>query len=157
MSLAECKANMGGTAKLYIKSRFAVCTALQVTTVWAKSQGQLGTSSYTVYIRGTVPKESDRTMFFDYDLTDFVSVGTTGAAGMRIGLKGVVPQNWPAAARPVLSKTLPVTKTQPQMQASPHYTHTLRYAPGQGSGAGAADVIAAVYQPEIVNTLPPGG
>lgn len=156
MSLAECKANMGGTAKLYIKSRFAVCTALQVTTVWAKSEGQLGTSSYTVYIRGTVPKESDRTMFFDYDLTDFVSVGTTGAAGMRIGLKGVVPQSWPAAARPVLSNTLPVTKTQPQMQASPHYTHTLRYAPGQGSGAGAADVIAAVYQPEIVNTLPPG-
>ncbi|MHA4773001.1 NucA/NucB deoxyribonuclease domain-containing protein [Streptomyces sp. MSC1_001] len=156
MSLAECKANMGGTAKLYLKSRFAVCTALQVTTVWARSQGQLGTSSYTVYIRGTVPKESDRTMFFDYDLTDFTSVGTTGAAGLRISLKGVIPQNWPAAARPVLSNTLPVTKTQPQMQASPHYTHTLRYAPGQGSGAGAADLIAAVYQPEIVTTLPPG-
>ncbi|MFF3775773.1 hypothetical protein [Streptomyces sp. NPDC002232] len=156
MSLAECKANMGGTAKVYIKSRFAVCTALQVTTVWARSSGQVGTSSYTVYIRGTVPKESDRTMFFDYDLTNFVSVGTTGAAGMRIGLKGVIAQDWPAAARPVLSNTLPVTKTLTQMKASPHYTHTVRYAPGQGSGAGAADLIAAVYQPEIVSTMPPG-
>ncbi|MEV8628571.1 NucA/NucB deoxyribonuclease domain-containing protein [Streptomyces sp. NPDC051079] len=156
MSLAECKANMGGTAKLYLKSRFAVCTALQVTTIWAKPEGQVGTSSYTVYIRGTVPKESDRTMSFEYDLTDFISVGSTGAAGMRIGLKGVVPQNWPAAAKPVLSSTLPVTKTLPQMQASPHYVHTLRYAPGQGSGAGAADLIAAVYQPEIVNTMPAG-
>ncbi|MFF6778969.1 hypothetical protein ACFY8W_36205 [Streptomyces sp. NPDC012637] len=64
--------------------------------MWVRSSGQVGTSSYTVYIRGTVPKESDHTMFFDYHLTDFVSVGTTG---MRIGLKDVVPQNWPAAAR----------------------------------------------------------
>ncbi|MFJ9825268.1 hypothetical protein ACIRSU_12990 [Streptomyces sp. NPDC101160] len=156
MSLAECKAHMGGTAQLYLKSRFAVCTAPQITTLWTRSEGQVGTSSFTVSIRGTVPKESDRTMYFDYDVTDFVSVGTAGAAGMRIGLKGVVPENWPATARPVLSTTLPVTKTLPQMQASSHYAHTLRYAPGQGSGAGAADVVAAVCQPQIVATMPPG-
>ncbi|MCM2425196.1 NucA/NucB deoxyribonuclease domain-containing protein [Streptomyces sp. RKAG337] len=156
MTLAECKQNMAGTAQVYLKSRFAVCTAQKVVTVWAKNNGAIGTSSYTVYVRGSVPKEADRTMFFDYDITDFAQTGITGAAGLKIGLKGTVPQDWPAAATPVVGSALPVSKTWPQMQASPHYTHTLRYAPGQGTGAGAGDVVYAVYQPEITSTLPVG-
>lgn len=59
MTLAECKQNMTGTAQVYIKSRFAVCTAQKVVTVWAKNNGAIGTSSYTVYVRGSVPKEAD--------------------------------------------------------------------------------------------------
>ncbi|MFD9724620.1 hypothetical protein [Streptomyces sp. NPDC059072] len=156
MTLDDCKQHMQGDARVYMKSRFAVCTGLKVTTVWEKQNGAVGTSSYTVYVRGTVPKEADRTMFFEYDVTDFTTVGTTGVAGLKIGLKGTIPQDWPAAATPVVGKALPVTKTWLQMKASPHYTHTVRYAPGQGSGAGAADVVFAVYQPEVVSTLPAG-
>ncbi|MFE4331466.1 hypothetical protein ACFRCI_30575 [Streptomyces sp. NPDC056638] len=156
MTLDECKQNMGGTAQVYIKSRFAVCTALQVTTIWATQKGSVGTSTYYVYIRGSVPKEADRTMSFDYDVTGFTAVGTTGVAGLKIGLKGVVPESYPSTAKPVVNNALPVTKTWPQMQAAPHYTHTLRYAPGQGTGSGAADAIFAVYQPEITSTLPAG-
>ncbi|MEV4332004.1 hypothetical protein AB0K02_15980 [Streptomyces sp. NPDC049597] len=156
MSLNECKRNMGGSVQVHIKSRFAVCTAIKVTTIWTKRTSPIGTSTYTVYIRGTVPKETDRTMYFDYDVVDFTQIGTTGVEGLKIGLKGVLAQDWPAAAKPVISNTLPVTKTWPQMKASPHYTQTVRYAPGQGTGAGAADVVFAVYQPEITSTLPAG-
>ncbi|MBT2612986.1 MULTISPECIES: hypothetical protein [unclassified Streptomyces] len=156
MTLDECKRNMAGATKVYIKSRFAVCTGLKVTTVWEKQSGAVGTSSYTVYVRGTVPKEADRTMYFDYDVSDFTAVGSTGVSGLKIGLKGGIAADWPAAATPVVSKKLPVTKTWLEMQSSPHYTHSVRYAPGQGTGAGAADVVAAVYQPEVTSTLPAG-
>ncbi|WP_329316616.1 hypothetical protein OG723_40685 (plasmid) [Streptomyces sp. NBC_01278] len=156
MTLDECKRNLAGASQVYVKSRFAVCTGLKVTTVWEKQSGAVGTSSYTVYVRGTVPKEADRTMYFDYDVTDFTAVGSTGVSGLKIGLKGDIAADWPAAATPVTSKTLPVTKTWLEMQSSPHYTHSVRYAPGQGTGAGAADVVAAVYQPEVTSTLPAG-
>lgn len=92
MTLDECKKNMGGSARVYIKSRFAVCTAQQVTTVWAKKSGSIGTSTYYVYIRGSVPKEADRTMSFDYNVTGFKTVGKTGVAGLKIGLRGVIPK-----------------------------------------------------------------
>ncbi|MFD0271373.1 NucA/NucB deoxyribonuclease domain-containing protein [Streptomyces sp. NPDC127106] len=156
LTLDECKQNLAGATQVYIKSRFAVCTGLKVTTVWEKQSGAVGTSTYTVYVRGTVPKEADRTMYFDYDVTDFTAVGSTGVSGLKIGLKGDIAADWPAAATPITSNTLPVTKTWLEMQSHPHYTHSVRYAPGQGTGAGAADVIAAVYQPEVTSTLPAG-
>ncbi|MER6781649.1 MULTISPECIES: hypothetical protein [unclassified Streptomyces] len=156
LTLDECKRNLAGASQVYVKSRFAVCTGLKVTTVWEKQSGAVGTSSYTVYVRGTVPKEADRTMYFDYDVTDFTVAGSTGVSGLKIGLKGDIAADWPAAATPVTSKTLPVTKTWLEIQSSPHYTHSVRYAPGQDSGAGAADVVAAVYQPEVTSTLPAG-
>ncbi|MCC0097629.1 hypothetical protein K7B10_23165 [Streptomyces flavotricini] len=156
LTLEECRGNLAGASRVYVKSRFAVCTGLKVTTVWEKQSGAVGTSSYTVYVRGTVPKEADRTMYFDYDVTDFTAVGSTGVSGLKIGLKSDIAADWPAAATPVTSKTLPVTKTWLEMRSNPHYTHSVRYAPGQGSGAGAADVVAAVYQPEVTSTLPAG-
>ncbi|MGX1885781.1 NucA/NucB deoxyribonuclease domain-containing protein [Streptomyces sp. NPDC055287] len=159
MSLDECKRKMGGDAKIYIKSRFAVCTGLRITTLWQRQSGAIGTSTFTVYVRGTVPKEADRTMHFDYDVVDFTQVGTTGvAAGYKIRIKPQIPQDWPAAARPTQSGNLPVTKTWQELRLmSPaHFNNKVRYAPGQGTGAGAADVVFAVYQPEITTTLPPG-
>ncbi|MFE4634878.1 hypothetical protein ACFRJ1_16095 [Streptomyces sp. NPDC056773] len=155
LTLAECKDKLAGAAHYYLKSRFAMCSGLKVTTVWEKQNGAVGTSTCTVYVRGTVPRETDRTMYFDYDVTDFKAVGTTGAPGLKIGLKGVIPQDWPAAT-PVIGKALPVTKTWLEMRSQPHYTHTVRYAPGQGTGAGAADVVYAVNQPEVTSTLPAG-
>ncbi|MFD3701463.1 NucA/NucB deoxyribonuclease domain-containing protein [Streptomyces sp. NPDC058646] len=156
VTLDECKRNLAGASQVYIKSRFAVCTGLKVSTIWEKQSGAVGTSSYTVYVRGTVPKEADRTIYFDYDVTDFTAVGSTGVSGLKIGLKGDVAQDWPAAATPVVGKTLPVTRTWLEMQSNPHYSHSVRYAPGQGTGAGAADLIAAVYQPSVTSTLPAG-
>ncbi|MEU1036917.1 hypothetical protein ABZ402_51820 [Streptomyces mirabilis] len=158
MPLAECKTHMARDEAIYIKSRFAVCTGIQVTTIWMRSNGSpIGTSSFALYIRGTV-KENDRTIRFDYDATDFKKINTTATSGQKIKIEGTVPQDWPARANPKLSGDLPVTKTFDQLQQMPsaHFTHTMRYAPGQGSGTGSADVVFAVYQPVVTSTLPPG-
>ncbi|GAO12860.1 hypothetical protein TPA0598_13_00440 [Streptomyces lydicamycinicus] len=71
MSLRECKAHMGGDAPYYLKSRFSVCTALRITQVWTSSRGRAGASSLTFYIRASVPKDTSRTINFDWDVTDF--------------------------------------------------------------------------------------
>ncbi|MFF2788932.1 hypothetical protein ACFVT6_19540 [Streptomyces sp. NPDC058049] len=103
VTLNECRQNLAGDSQVSIKSRFAVCTGLKVVTVWAKPSGAVGTSSYTVCVRGTVPKETDRTICFDYDVSDFTAVGSTGVSGLKIGLKGDVAQDWPAAATPAVT------------------------------------------------------
>lgn len=158
MSPAECKTRMAGDAAIYLKSRFAVCTGIQVTTIWMRSNGNpLGTSSFALYIRGTV-KENDRTIRFDYDATDFKKINTTATSGQKTKIEGTVPQDWPSRANPKLGGDLPVTKTfdQSQQMPSAHFTHTVRYVRGQGSSAGSADVVFAVYQPVVTSTLPPG-
>ncbi|MFF3918429.1 hypothetical protein ACFYZB_34095 [Streptomyces sp. NPDC001852] len=65
MSLQERKTHMAGDAAIYIKSRFAVCTGIQVTTVWMRNNGNpIGTSTFALYIRGTV-KDNDRTIRYE--------------------------------------------------------------------------------------------
>ncbi|MEW2161128.1 hypothetical protein AB0950_38865 [Streptomyces sp. NPDC007189] len=158
MSLQECKTHMAGDAAIYIKSRFAVCTGIQVTTVWTRSNGNpIGTSTFALYIRGTV-KDNDRTIRYDYDATDFKKIKTTATSGLQIKIEGSIPQVWPSRARAQQGGDLPVTKTFDQLQQMPsaHFIHTVRYAPGQGTGSGAADVVFGVYQPVVTSTLPPG-
>lgn len=158
MSLAECKTHMAGAAAIYIKSRFAVCTGIRVTTIWKHAGGpNLGVSSFALYIRGTV-KDNDRTIRYDYDATDFTKVNTTATSGLQIKIEGTIPQTWPSSARATKGGDLPVTRTFDQLQQMPaaHFTHTVRYAPGQGTGSGAADVVFGVYQPVVTSTLPPG-
>ncbi|MEU9446267.1 hypothetical protein AB0D42_36535 [Streptomyces sp. NPDC048304] len=158
MSLQECKTHMAGDAAIYIKSRFAVCTGIQVTTVWMRSNGNpIGTSTFALYIRGTV-KDNDRTIRYDYDATDFKKIKTTATSGLQIKIEGSIPQVWPSRARARQGGALPVTRTFDQLQQMPsaHFVHTVRYAPGQGTGSGAADVVFGVYQPVVTSTLPAG-
>ncbi|MFF8947107.1 hypothetical protein ACF1A5_33580 [Streptomyces sp. NPDC014864] len=158
MSLGDCAKHMAGDAAIYIKSRFALCTGIQVITIWMRTSGNpLGTSSFDLYIRGTV-KENDRTIHFDYDAVNFKKINTTATSGLRLKLEGTIPQDWPSRAIPKTGGDLPVTRTFDQLQAMPsaHFTHTVRYKPGQGTGSGKADVVFGVYQPVVTSTLPPG-
>ncbi|MFI8242592.1 hypothetical protein ACIF83_36000 [Streptomyces sp. NPDC085866] len=158
MSLADCEKHMRGDAAIYIKSRFAVCTGIHVITIWMRTHDKpIGTSSFDLYVRGTV-KENDRTIHFDYDAVNFKKQNTTATSGLKIKLEGTIPKDWPSRANPKIAGDLPVTRTFDQLQRMPaaHFTHTVRYKPGQGTGSGKADVVFAVYQPLVTLTLPPG-
>ncbi|MFI9152619.1 hypothetical protein [Streptomyces sp. NPDC053367] len=158
MSVAECKKKLEAGAAVYIKSRFTVCTGLKVTTIWLRSgNNPVGTSSFVLLVRGTA-RENDRTIRYDYDVTDFTRINTTETSGLKIKLEGKLERTWPSAARAAQGGNLPVTRTFDQLQLMPsaHFTHTVRYAPGQGTGSGAADVVFGVYRPIVTSTLPPG-
>lgn len=160
ISLAECRAQIdrpdGG--KFYVKSRFAVCTGIRMISTWTKRGAPVGTSETKIFIRGTVPKEADRTMTFDYDVVGFKKVGAIPTDREMYKIEGTIPQTWPSKARYTKGGSLPVTKSFDALRAMPsaHFTHTVRYAPGQGTGAGAADVVFAVYQPVVTASAVPG-
>ncbi|MFD5734917.1 hypothetical protein ACFWIY_19125 [Streptomyces sioyaensis] len=157
MSLAECKAHMGGDAKYYLKSRFAVCTALQVTQAWINRRGGgSGTSSLTFYIRGTVPKETSRTINFDWDVTNFVKVGNPPTSGEMFTIKSALPKTWPSRVNVNYGGTTPNAKSYDQLarMKPAHFTHTVTVAPGQGN-SGRTDLVEAIYEPTISVTVPP--
>ncbi|WP_254711040.1 NucA/NucB deoxyribonuclease domain-containing protein [Streptomyces lunaelactis] len=160
ISLAECQAKIDrpGGEKFYVKSRFAVCTGIRMTSTWSRNGAPVGTSETKVFIRGTVPKEADRTMKFDYDVVGFKKVGAIPTDREMYRIEGTIPKVWPASARKTQGGNLPVTKSFDALRAMPsaHFIHTVRYAPGQGTGAGAADVVFAVYQPVITASAVPG-
>lgn len=157
MSLQECKDHMGGDAKYYLKSRFAVCTALQITQVWTSNRGRVGTSSLTFYIRGSVPKENSRTINFDWDVTNFSKVGTPPTSGLMYTVKSDLPQTWPSRVRVKYSGTTPNAKSYDQLarMRPAHFSHAVTVAPGQGS-SGRTDLVEAIYEPTISGKIPPG-
>jgi hypothetical protein len=105
MSLAECKTHMAGDEAIYITSGFAVCTGIQVTTIWMRSNGNpIGTSSFALYIRGTV-KENDRTIRCDYDATDFKKINTTATSGQRARSRGPSLRTGPRLPTPSWAAT----------------------------------------------------
>ncbi|MFH8378880.1 hypothetical protein ACH4A7_35765 [Streptomyces cyaneofuscatus] len=160
ISLAECRAKLDrtGGGKFYVKSRFAVCTGIRMLSTWTKRGAPVGTSETKVFIRGTVPKEADRTMKFDYDVVAFKKVGNIPTDREMYKIEGTIPKTWPDRAKHSKGGSLPVTKSFDALKAMPsaHFAHTVRYAPGQGHGGGAADVVAAVYQPVITASAVPG-
>ncbi|MFF3459591.1 hypothetical protein ACFYXH_35880 [Streptomyces sp. NPDC002730] len=56
ISLAECQAKIDrpGGEKFYVKSRFAVCTGIRMTSTWTRNGAPVGSSEAKVFIRGTV-------------------------------------------------------------------------------------------------------
>ncbi|MFC5252216.1 NucA/NucB deoxyribonuclease domain-containing protein [Streptomyces nigrescens] len=157
MSLAECKAHMGGDAKYYLKSRFSVCTALQITQVWTSTRGRVGASNLTFYVRGSVPKDTSRTINFDWDVTDFTKIGNPPTSGLMYTVKANLPQTWPANAKVHYGGTTPNAKSYDQLarMRPAHFTHTVTVNPGQGN-SGRTDLVAAIYEPTISGKLPPG-
>ncbi|MEU7180991.1 MULTISPECIES: NucA/NucB deoxyribonuclease domain-containing protein [Streptomyces] len=157
MSLDECKDHMGGDAAYYLKSRFAVCTAVQITQVWINNKGKVGTSSLTFYIRATVPKDNSRAINFDWDVTDFNKVNEPPTSGLVYTVQSDLPQTWPAKVKVDYSGATPNAKSYDELaQMKPaHFTHTVTVAPGQGSN-GPTDLVFGLYEPTISGKLPPG-
>ncbi|MFF5131828.1 RICIN domain-containing protein [Streptomyces syringium] len=150
---------MGPKDMIYIKSRFAVCTSLQAEQTWFQDRKPVGISTLTFFVRGSVPKESDRTMRFDYDVVNFFKDGKTGTAGLMYRIEPKFPKVWPSKAQVQNGGSLPVTLSFDELSTrrpTAHFQHTARVAPGQGSGSGKADVVFAVYEPVITSQVPPG-
>ncbi|MGV9243125.1 hypothetical protein [Streptomyces sp. NPDC003710] len=82
MTPAECVRGLG-TSQLYIKSRFAVCSGVQMNQVWRLNGRPAGTSSFDVMAIGTIPKDS-RTVTITYYFTGFTATGVNSAAEMGI-------------------------------------------------------------------------
>ncbi|MFF9870528.1 NucA/NucB deoxyribonuclease domain-containing protein [Streptomyces sp. NPDC013953] len=160
MTVAECKAKIDnpGGGKFYVKSRFSVCTGIKMLSYWSRNNRPVGTSELKVFVRGSVPKENDRTMRFDYDVVEMKKIGQIPTNLEQYTLEGSIPQVWPKAAKAQQGGNLPVRKSFDALKAMPsaHFTQTVRYAPGQGTGSGAADVIFAVYQPVVTSSAVPG-
>ncbi|MGI5479456.1 NucA/NucB deoxyribonuclease domain-containing protein [Streptomyces lavendofoliae] len=160
MTVAECKAKIDspGGGKFYVKSRFSVCTGTKMISNWTRNNRPVGTSELKVFVRGSVPKDNDRSMRFDYDVVEMRKTGQIPTNLEQYTLEGTIPQTWPAAAKAQRSGELPVKRSFDALKAMPsaHFTQTIRYAPGQGTGAGAADAIFAVYQPLVTASAVPG-
>ncbi|MFE4869545.1 RICIN domain-containing protein [Streptomyces sp. NPDC056682] len=161
MTMGECKNQLGGDTQFYLKSRFAVCSGKQVTVIWKRKDANtpVGESTFKLYVVGTVPQEADRTIHFDYYFTDFSKAGTTETDGQIHLLNGQLPQTWPSSAQPVFGGNLPTTyKSWDELSqgGGATFQHTVRFAPGQGTGAGAADTVFAAYQPVLTSLLPKG-
>ncbi|MEV4738636.1 hypothetical protein [Streptomyces sp. NPDC049555] len=155
MSLSECKAKMVDSA-VYLKSRFSVCTGIQINQVWLKKRGQVGFSSFKMYLRGSVPAR-DRTFVFDYDFSDFVRQNTTETAGQMEVFKADMPQVEPAGVKVISGGNMPqqaMSFDQLAGMGGAHFRHTLTVPPGQGKGRD--DVVFGVYLPSVTTYVPPG-
>lgn len=157
VTLQECRSNMGPKDVIYIKSRFAVCTSLQADQTWYQNGRPVGFSTMTLFFRGSVPKESDRTVRFDYDVTNFFKQGKTGTAGLLYKIEPKFPKMWPASAQVQNSGALPVTLSFDELSTrrpTAHFEHSARVAPGQGNGS--VDLVNGAYEPVITSQVPPG-
>ncbi|MFE0381728.1 hypothetical protein ACFW1M_40640 [Streptomyces inhibens] len=122
-----------------------------------QQQGRAGTSSLTSYIRGSVPKETSRTINFDWDVTDFVKVGNPPTSGLMYTVKSDLPKTWPARVRVNYGGATPNAKSYDQLarMRPAHFTHTVTVGPGQGN-SGRTDLVEAIYEPTVSGKLPPG-
>ncbi|MFI0914197.1 RICIN domain-containing protein [Streptomyces abikoensis] len=153
MSLAECQGKML-EGDVYLESRFSVCTGVKVNQVWLKKREPVGMSTFSMYLRGSVPVR-DRTFRFEYDFTDFRRTGITQTAVQMETIKYDMPQVEPAGAKVSSSGTMPQqTMSYDQLAGMQraYFRHNVTVAPGQGRGRD--DVVFGVYLPSITTTVP---
>ncbi|MEU3876486.1 MULTISPECIES: hypothetical protein [Streptomyces] len=135
MSLDECKSKMVDGV-VYLKSRFAVCTAVKVNMVWLKKRGPVGFSSFSMYLRGSVPAR-DRMIVFDYDFADFVRKDTTETVGQMETFKYDMPRVEPAGAKVITGGNMPqmpMSFDQLAGMGGAYFRHTLTVPPRAGEG-----------------------
>ncbi|MFD8462674.1 hypothetical protein ACFV27_38720 [Streptomyces antimycoticus] len=152
MTRAECKKGLQGGKLFYVKSRFAMCSGIQMVQTWAKNGAVTGQSSFTLWVISTVPDRKDRTVKYDYLFTDFFNEGRTGASSMKVNTDAELT-TFPSSARKRQGGAIPPTKTFNALKASPKYQHTVIYDAGQGRGKD--DVVALAYQPFLNLIVPP--
>jgi hypothetical protein len=140
MTTQECVAGLAGK---------------QFEQVWLRNGQPVGTSHFDVLAIGTIPKNS-RTITVTYYFTDFTAAKENGAAAMGITTKGSITHLWPSTAAYTQGGVkMPFTRTWSQLLGADTYKHTLTVAAGQGSTGTKADLVAAVYVPNISLKAPP--
>lgn len=152
MTRAECEAGLQGGKVFYLKSRFAMCAGMQFAQTWAKNGTPVGESSFTLWVISTVPNPKDRAVHYQYLFTDFVKIGSAQTSGLKIKTD-VDLTSWPAQAARKQTGQVPPTATFDTLRASPQFTQTLLYEPGQGRGKD--DVVTMAYEPSVTFTYPP--
>ncbi|ANS68043.1 hypothetical protein SLINC_5819 [Streptomyces lincolnensis] len=154
MTPQECVVGLA-TKVSYIKSRYALCSGKQFDQVWLRNGRPVGTSHFDVLAIGTIPANS-RTITITYHFTDFTAAGDNGAAAMGITTKGGIAQSWPSTAKYTQGGvSMPYTRTWSQLLGTDTFKHTVTAAPGQGYTGMKADLLSAVYVPNISIKAPP--
>lgn len=149
------QANASSTSKFFLKSRFAICSGASYLQTWLKDGKPVGESAFDVVVVGTIPLNS-RVISFAYYVMNMATVGETGAAGLRITLKGQIAQSWPSTVAYIKGGTaMPAAKTWAQFQVAGSLTTTVTAGNGAGSN-GSTETIFAVYQPSV-SVAPPTG
>ncbi|MEU1126515.1 hypothetical protein ABZ371_23830 [Streptomyces sp. NPDC005899] len=155
MTGSECRTALGSTSKFFLKSRFAVCSGASYLQTWLKDGKPVGESAFDVVVVGTIPLNS-RVISYTYHVMNMATVGTTGAAGLSITLKGKIAQSWPSTVAYIYGGTaMPAARTWAQFQTASSLTTTVTAGNGAGSN-GSTESIFAVYQPSV-SVAPPTG
>ncbi|MFE3121364.1 NucA/NucB deoxyribonuclease domain-containing protein [Streptomyces niveus] len=155
MTWEECRDGLGTENRVYVKSRFAVCSGASFTQIWSRNGQPAGSSFFNLRVVGTIPLNS-RTITYTYHYTDLGTVGTTGAAAMGITTAATIPFISPSTAKTTQGGTvMPSTRTFAQLAASGKFAQTQTAAAGQGSN-GTTDTVFGVYQPSV-KIKPPAG
>ncbi|NWF31309.1 hypothetical protein HW130_34705 [Streptomyces sp. PKU-EA00015] len=153
MTGSECRNALGSTSKFFLKSRFAVCSGASYLQMWLRDGRPVGEGAFDVVVVGTIPLNS-RQIQFTYHVMNMATVGTTGAPGLRITLKGQIAKSWPSNVSYSYGGTaMPSTRTWTQFQAAGSVTTTVKAANGVGSN-GSTESIFAVYQPSVSVAAP---
>ncbi|WP_372410625.1 hypothetical protein [Streptomyces luteireticuli] len=154
VSLQECKDGLKGGAPFYVKSRFAACTAKGIGVTFVKNRKPIGTSFLNFYVRGSVAKDTDRQIRFDYDVVDFKTTGSPPTAGQTFRINYQLRKIWPASAKATNGGNMPRARSFDDLKRMKpaHFLHTVNVAAGQGTGP--ADLVEAVYAPTVKVELP---
>ncbi|MBH1938930.1 hypothetical protein I5Q34_32515 [Streptomyces sp. AV19] len=152
MRLKECKDGLGTKNKLYVKSRFAVCTGASFIQYWRKKGKPVGESAFNMRVVGTIAKGS-RDIKLKYFFTEFDKAGKTSTGGLLISARTAIKQTWPASAKTKQSGTLPGGRSFDSLK-NQSFTQTFTVAKGQGSKPD--DLVFAAWQPTVKIMPPPG-
>ncbi|MGD9486063.1 NucA/NucB deoxyribonuclease domain-containing protein [Streptomyces sp. TRM70308] len=154
MTAGECRKGLGSDKKLFIKSRFAICSSASFHQLWTRKGKPVGESAFDVLVIGTVARDS-RAVTFSHHYVNLRKTGSTNTAGLMVTPKVTIPLMAPSTAKYKMSAALPGMKSFDQLKASPSFKRTMSVAPGQGS-TGKTDLVASVYQASIELKFPPG-
>ncbi|MEV0370538.1 hypothetical protein AB0I10_12010 [Streptomyces sp. NPDC050636] len=153
----ECEEALGYDGSFYLKSRFAVCAGLHMVQIWKERGVPKGTSEFNVWLLGTVSKDTDRQVTFEFQFTRFKKIGTAHTSAFMVTPDPKVAKKWPSTAQASQGGSIPGPKSWDALKlTSPaKFIHTLTVAPGQGSN-GTDDLVSAAYVATI-NTKWPSG
>ncbi|MEW2576793.1 NucA/NucB deoxyribonuclease domain-containing protein [Streptomyces syringium] len=155
MTFDECKNGLGTKNKLFIKSRFAVCTGASFIQFWRQNKKPVGESAFDVRAIGTIAKGS-REMKAQVYFSNFAKTGKTATGGLMITPRMTIPKKWPASAKTTQGGSIPGAQSFDALarQKPATFMHSVTVASGQGTTRD--DIVSAVYEPAI-KIMPPAG
>ncbi|MEV5979700.1 hypothetical protein [Streptomyces sp. NPDC052114] len=147
MTAKECAKGLGSSKKFYIKSRFAVCSGASFNQAWFVQNRPSGQSRINFMAVGTIAKGS-RTVNVRHHYR-FETTGTTGAPGLILTPKVILPQTWPASARISQGGDLPTGQSWATLAAQPDPGFSHNLTGKSGTGSGPDDGLFTIFQPEL--------